>query len=99
MTRHYLIVDDNRAFAENIADIIRDEGPEVVVATSAQEALAVASEQRFDGVVSDMRMPVMGGAELVHRLREIDPGLTAIVVTAYTSDSDLEAARDQGLLA
>jgi two-component system, response regulator PdtaR len=97
--RHYLIVDDNRAFAENLGEIVRDLGDEVTVAEDGNSALALARERRFDAVVTDMRMPFMGGAELVHHRRRIDPGLSAIVVTAYVRDGDLEAARREGLLA
>ncbi len=97
--RHYLIIDDNRAFADNMADILRDGEADVTIATSAAEALTIASSRSFDTVICDMRMPVVGGAEAVHRLRQLDPGLPAVVVTAYTTDSDLKAAREQGLLA
>jgi len=97
--RKYLIVDDNAAFAENVAEILTDAGAEVSVATSGERALALAAAIRFDAIVSDMRMPVMSGAELVHRIRRVDPGLPAVVVTAYTADDDLQAARAEGLLA
>ena len=40
--RRYLVVDDNRAFAENLAEILRDEGAEVSVAGSGKEALELA---------------------------------------------------------
>ncbi len=97
--RHYLIVDDNKAFAENMTDILLDCGAKVTMVTSGAEALEVVSRTRFDALLSDMRMPGMGGAELVHRIRQIDPGLPAIVATAYTTDVDLSAARAEGLLA
>lgn len=97
--RRYLLVDDNVAFAENLAEIIADAGDaEAVVAESGERAVALLETQRFDVVVSDMRMPLMSGAELVHAIRRIDPGLPAIVVTAYTGDDDLEAARREGIL-
>jgi CheY-like chemotaxis protein len=97
--RRYLVVDDNVAFAENLAEIIGDLGDEAVLAGSGPEAAALVEKNRFDALVSDMRMPAMSGAELVHRVRQLDPGLPAIVVTAYTADNELEAARQEGLLA
>jgi CheY-like chemotaxis protein len=97
--RRYLIVDDNRPFADNLAEIVRDAGGDVAIAESGAEALALAERQRFDCIISDMRMPFMGGAELVHRIRRIDPGIAAIVVTAHVGDDDLAAARREGLLA
>jgi two-component system, response regulator PdtaR len=97
--RHYLIVDDNRAFAENLGEIVRDLGDMVSVAENGEQALALAQRRRFDALVTDMRMPVMGGADLVREIRHVDPGVAAIVVTAYVRDNDLEAARREGLLA
>ncbi len=97
--RHYLLVDDNRAFAENLAEIIRDLGDEVTVVDSGIDALARVRQTRFDAMLTDMRMPVMSGAELVHQTRRADPGLPALVVTAYIGDEDLSFARQEGLLA
>jgi CheY-like chemotaxis protein len=97
--RRYLIVDDNRHFAENLAEILRDGGDEVVIADGGAEALRAAEGSRYDALVTDMRMPVMGGAELVHELRRLDPGLPALVITAHAGDDALEAARREGLLA
>ena len=97
--RSYLLVDDNAAFAENLAEIIEDGGDRAVVAESGAQALELVAKERFDALVSDMRMPVMNGAELVHQVRQIDAGIPAIVVTAYTADNELEAARKEGLLA
>ena len=97
--RRYLVVDDNAAFADNLAEILRDAGAEVVTAISGRRALELVAASQFDALVTDMRMPVMNGAALVHEIRRVDPGLPAIVVTAYTGEGDLSAARYQGLLA
>src|SRR4051812_13610235 len=97
--RRYLIVDDNRAFAENVAEILEDDGAEVTVVTGGAEAIEAARKTRFDALITDMRMPVMSGARLVHEVRRVDPGLPAIVVSAYTGEDDLLAARVEGLLA
>src|SRR5262249_23630864 len=97
--RRYLVVDDNLAFAENLAEILRDVGDEVSLASSGVQALQLAQKERFDAVLTDMRMPMMGGAQLVHELRKSDPGIPAVVATAYTGDDDLATARHEGLLA
>ena len=66
--RKYLVVDDNRAFAENVAEILRDQGADVTIADGGLQALELAQRSRFDALVTDMRMPVMSGARLVHDL-------------------------------
>jgi two-component system, response regulator PdtaR len=97
--RRYLIVDDNRDFAENLAEILRDTGDEVLIAENGKEALELARGTEFHAILTDMRMPLMGGAELVHEIRRIDPGAAAMVITAHVGDDALEAARREGLLA
>ena len=97
--RRYLIVDDNVAFAENLAEILRDNGAEVAVEALGQAAVERAARERFDALITDMRMPVMGGTRLVHEIRTRDPGIPAIVITAYSQEDDLAAAREEGLLA
>jgi CheY-like chemotaxis protein len=97
--RRYLVVDDNADFADNLAEILVDAGAHVDVATVGNDALACAARSRYDALVSDMRMPLMGGAELVQQIRRIDPELPAVVITAYTNDHDLAVARQEGVLA
>ncbi len=97
--RSYLVVDDNLDFAENLAEIVRDLGDEVVVALDGKEGVERARERPFDAILTDMRMPVMGGAELVHEIRRIDPGAPAMVITAHAGDDAIESARREGLLA
>jgi DNA-binding NtrC family response regulator len=95
----YLIVDDNRAFAENLAEILTDAGCEVTVAADATEALDQVKARKFDALLTDMRMPAMSGAQLVHEVRRVDPGLPALVVTAYSENEELRVAQTEGLLA
>jgi CheY-like chemotaxis protein len=96
--RRYLLLDDNEAFAENLAE------SSATVATRHggdgwRRALELARTTRFDVLLTDMRMPGMSGAAAVHHLRQVDPGLAAVVITAYPGEDDLETARREGLLA
>jgi two-component system, response regulator PdtaR len=97
--RHYLLLDDNQAFAENLAEILRDCGDEATVVTDGGQAVELARTRRFDALLTDMRMPGMSGAVAVHHIRQVDPGLAAVVITAYPGEGDLETARREGLLA
>jgi len=98
MPRRYLIVDDNLPLAENLAEMLEGTGAEATVAGGAREALALAKNGRFDALITDMRMPEMSGLDLMRELRQVDPGLPVLLVTAYTTDSDLNAVRRYGLL-
>jgi CheY-like chemotaxis protein len=97
--RRYLFVDDNVEFAENMVEIVGDCGAECEMAGGGAEAIERVKRTRFDAIVTDMRMPEMGGAAVVHEIRRVDPGLPAVVLTAYAGDADLESARREGLVA
>jgi DNA-binding NtrC family response regulator len=64
-----------------------------------ETALQAVRRGALDALITDMRMPGMGGAKLIHEIRRIDPDLPAIVVTAFTGESELLEARREGVLA
>ena len=93
-----MVVDDNRSLAENLAEILSEEGCEVCTAFTAEEALREADAHHFDLVLTDIRMPGMNGVELVRRLALRDPTATFLLMTAYTSDQVLSAASHLGVV-
>lgn len=97
--RRYLLLDDNVAFAENLAEILRDAGDDATVVTDGARAVSLAGTLRYDALLTDMKMPGMTGAQVVHHLRRVDPGLAMVVITAYPGERELETARKEGLLA
>lgn len=99
MTRRYLLVDDNQAFVENLAEILEGTGADVDVASNADEALTRLGSGRYDALVTDMRMPGLSGLELLHLARRRDPGLPVVLLSAYVQDTQVNDARREGLLA
>ena len=99
MTRRYLLVDDNAAFVENLAEILEATGAAVDVAANADEALSRLSGDRYDALVTDMRMPGLSGSELLHLARRRDPDLPVVMLSAYVQDAQVSEARREGLLA
>jgi DNA-binding NtrC family response regulator len=96
--RKILVVDDNVELAENIAEIVADAGvAEAIVADSGVRALGFLRSGQFDAMVTDMRMPGMNGAELIHQARRIDPGLPVVVMSAYSGDEQLTTASYEGV--
>jgi len=91
-----LVVDDNQDLAENIAEILSLSGFAPQIATSAEEALPKALPDGPALLVTDFRLPGMSGAELVRHIRAKRSSVRAIVISAYTDDQTIAAARSAG---
>jgi len=89
-----LLVEDERTLGAALARALRQDGYEVVVATRGQSALEAAEAEPIDLLLTDVRMAGMDGLELLRALRERQPALAAIVMTAYASvETVVEALR------
>ena len=98
-SRRYLVVDDNQPLAENLAEILETSGAQVDVEVNPLAALRRLQSRRYTALVTDMRMPGLGGAELLAAARQMDPALPALVVTAFIGDADLARVERMGVLA
>jgi two-component system NtrC family sensor kinase len=83
MAGQILIVDDERDIRRLLREMLLLEGHEVAEATNGLEALERLRNASFDLVVTDVRMPSLGGVELLRRVREASPSTEVIVATAY----------------
>ncbi|MHB1585496.1 MAG: sigma-54-dependent transcriptional regulator [Acidiferrobacteraceae bacterium] len=83
MKRTVLVVDDEQNMQAVIRMILEDAGHAVVSAESGEAALLELDRQSVDVVLSDLKMPGMGGEEFVRRARDEHPDLPIIVITAY----------------
>lgn len=90
-----LVVEDHVDSAELLAELLQHNGHQVRVATTASDAMAAASEQTFDIVLSDVGLPDATGYELMEQLRE-RYDLKGIAVTGSGRDSDIERGRRAG---
>jgi len=91
-----LIVDDELHVRESLSRWFIEDGYEVETADSARSALALLGRRRFDVVITDIKMPGMDGLELLKRIREVDPGVSIILITAYASVSTAVEALKAG---
>jgi DNA-binding response OmpR family regulator len=96
MPNRVLIVDDNQDLAENIAEILSMKGFVTEIATSAEEALPKALPDGPGILVTDYRLPGMTGADLVREVRQQRRTVRAVVISAYTDDRTIFAARSAG---
>lgn len=89
-----LVVDDQLSMAETLADGLHDRGYEAVAIASSREAAVLLERDRFELLVTDLRMPHLDGLGLLAASRKADPGRPVIVMTAYSAvDTAIESIR------
>ena len=91
-----LVVDDETSILNTLQILLRGEGFEVTVAVSGREALELFDDVAPDVVLTDIRMPGMSGLELLAAVRERDPELPVILMTAQASLQSAMQAVNQG---
>jgi two-component system response regulator PilR (NtrC family) len=92
-----LIVDDERSMREMLANLLRREGHEVVVAENGRRAIDSLDQKPFDLVVSDARMPDIDGLEVLRHARNINPSVIAIMITAFGSADLIKGVEQLGV--
>jgi DNA-binding NtrC family response regulator len=78
-----LIVDDEAAIRESLQTLLEMEGYEVETAGSGEEGLVRLAERPFDLVLLDFALPERNGLEILADIRDRDPALAVIMITAY----------------
>ncbi|MCX5690147.1 MAG: sigma-54 dependent transcriptional regulator [Planctomycetota bacterium] len=94
MAKSILVCEDEAMLRESLAQLLRDEGYEVVVAADGLEGFEQAVARPFDLVLTDIRMPRKDGIALLGQLQQLAPQTPVIVITAFgTVDSAVAAMR------
>jgi two-component system response regulator HydG len=87
-----LIADDEESHRLMLRAHLEGEGFEIVEAFDGQDAIAKVNERVFDLVLMDIRMPIIDGMEALRRIKEVNPTIPVIMMTAYGSiDSAVKA--------
>lgn len=84
--KHILVVDDEEAVRYVFERYLSIVGYRVSIAADGFEALRLHQADRADVVITDYKMPGMNGDELLRRLRGIDAGLPAVMISANPID-------------
>lgn len=89
-----IIVDDEADVLELCERILTTQGFQVKTAQDGYEAVRMAEQNRFDLLLTDIKMPGMNGLEIAQALREADPGISCIIMTGFsTMDRVIEALK------
>ncbi|MEE6178063.1 response regulator transcription factor [Mycobacterium sp. 050134] len=91
-----LVVDDEAVLAEMVSMALRYEGWNIATAGDGSSAIASARAQRPDVVVLDIMLPDMSGLDVLHKLREENPQLPVLLLTAKDSVEDRIAGLTAG---
>ena len=93
-TGKILVVDDEDIVRTSCSRTLSPEGYEVRLAKNGAEGLKMASEERFDLVLTDLKMPDMDGIEVLRIIKEQWPETAVIIVTGYqTVDTAVKAIK------
>jgi DNA-binding NtrC family response regulator len=91
-----LVVDDEESMREFLSLLLRKEDYRVTATADGSEAIRLVKEINFDTVITDIKMPGVDGLDVLSGLKEIDPGLPVIIMTAFPSQRSAIEAVNRG---
>jgi DNA-binding NtrC family response regulator len=92
--RKALVIDDEQIVLDSVGTLLRDEGFDVDVSLHGREGLDWAIERKYDVILSDIRMPDIGGMRVLRDVKRLHPSLPVIMITGYASvDSAVQAMK------
>ncbi len=91
-----LVVDDELSMREFLKILLEKEGYETITAQHGEKALKIIEEREIHLVISDIRMPGMGGLELLGQVKQTQPDLPFVMITAFASPEDAVQAMKHG---
>ena len=96
MALRILFVDDEEDLVSTVVERLELRGIEATGAVSGQEALAVIEQKKFDVVLLDVRMPGLGGLEVIKRIKRTHPSLEVVLLSGHGAREDVETGRRLG---
>jgi DNA-binding NtrC family response regulator len=80
-----LVIDDEQIVLDSVRKILKDENYEVDASLSGREGLNQAIEKEYDIVLTDIRMPDIGGMRVLRDIKRAKPSLPVLIITGYAS--------------
>ncbi|MGI2169934.1 EAL domain-containing response regulator [Shewanella sp. MF05960] len=96
MINKLLIVDDEVAILRALSRVLTRAGYQVFKANSGEEALSIMQQYACHVVISDFRMPIMNGAELLGAIKDLYPDTISMILSGYTDFNSVVALINSG---
>jgi len=80
-----LVIDDEQIVLDSVSKILKDENYDVDVSLSGREGLNQAIQKKYDIVLTDIRMPDIGGMRVLRDIKRANPSLPVVMITGYAS--------------
>jgi DNA-binding NtrC family response regulator len=80
-----LVIDDERIVIDSITKILKEEHIEVEATLSGRQGVDMALQKAYDLVLTDLRMPDIGGMRVLRDIKRARPGLPVVMITGYAS--------------
>jgi DNA-binding NtrC family response regulator len=91
-----LIVDDEKSMCQFLSIMLRKEGYHVATVYNGKKAIEEIRKARFDVVLTDIKMSGMDGIEVLTQIKNVDPSIPVIIMTAYASQKTAIEAVNRG---
>jgi len=95
-TTHILVVDDEKDIRDGSERILSRVGFQVMTASRGDEALDMLKKEKPSIVFLDLKMPGMGGMEVLEQIKEIDETILVIIITGFATVETATKAMKQG---
>jgi DNA-binding response OmpR family regulator len=92
-----MIIDDEPAVAQALAEAIEGQGHTSLVAHSGHEGLAAIEAQSPDAVFLDMAMPGLDGIAVLREIRRVHPSVPVIIISGWATTEQIAEARRFGI--
>lgn len=99
MGKQILIIDDDSSIRDAFLSALEATGYTVETATTGEEGVAKAKDHKFDLIYLDLKMPGIGGVEVLKMIRRFDADIPIYLITAFHDEylKDLESVGNEGI--
>jgi len=94
-----LIVDDNTSFSQTMSFVLSRKGYETSTAEDGLEALEQVKQRQFDVILLDIKLPKLDGVEVYRRIKDSQPNVPVLMMTAYSVNDLVQEAIREGAYA